>query len=225
MHWLADDAAADAFPPVAQALADPPGLLAAGGDLSPERILAAYERGIFPWYSEHQPILWWSPDPRMVLYPEEFHCSRSLERTLRSGRFETRLDGAFGETIRACAGPRRASLGTWLNPAMIGAYETLHAMGHAHSVETWRDGRLVGGLYGLALGQVFFGESMFSRESDASKVAFARLVEECRHRAIGLIDCQVASAHLERLGAREIPRDAFLASLGRLARRTPAIWR
>ncbi len=157
----------------------------------------------------------------MVLFPEEFRCSRSLAKTLRSGRFETCLDADFGATIRACAAPRRSGPQTWLNPAMIGAYEQLHAAGHAHSIETRRSGVLVGGVYGLQLGGVFFGESMFSRVADASKVALARLVAECRRRAITLIDCQVASAHLESLGAREIPRRRFIALLAEHARLSP----
>jgi leucyl/phenylalanyl-tRNA--protein transferase len=196
-------------------------LLAAGGDLSPARLLAAYERGIFPWYSAGQPILWWSPDPRMVLWPERFRCSRSLAKTLRTGRFETRLDCAFGATIRACGGPRRSGSDTWLDAAMIGAYEALHRLGVAHSVETWAGGELVGGLYGIHLGGVFFGESMFSHATDASKVALARLVGECAARNIRLIDCQVASAHLASLGAAEIPRSEFLVQLRRHLKREP----
>jgi leucyl/phenylalanyl-tRNA--protein transferase len=200
---------------------DPPGLLAAGGDLRPERLLAAYQRGIFPWYSAGQPILWWSPDPRMVLYPERFVCSRSLARTLRRGLLETRLDEDFSATIRACAGPRRSGPETWLDQPMIHAYEALHQLGLAHSVETWAGGELVGGLYGVHLGGVFFGESMFSRVTDASKVALARLVGECRLRDIRLIDCQVASAHLASLGAAEMPRGEFLALLARHAKPEP----
>jgi len=196
-------------------------LLAAGGDLSPARLLAAYERGIFPWYSAGQPILWWSPDPRMVLWPERFRCSRSLAKTLRTGRFETLLDCAFGATIRACGGPRRSGSDTWLDAAMIGAYEALHRLGVAHSVETWAGGELVGGLYGIHLGGVFFGESMFSHATDASKVALARLVGECAARNIRLIDCQVASAHLASLGAAEIPRSEFLVQLRRHLKREP----
>jgi leucyl/phenylalanyl-tRNA---protein transferase len=184
-------------------------------------LLAAYERGIFPWYSAEQPILWWSPDPRMVLFPEEFKISRSLGKTLRNGPYTTRLDANFGAVIRACAGPRRSGADTWLNPAMIESYEVLHRLGFGHSVESYRGERLVGGLYGIRLGSVFFGESMWSADRDASKVALARLVEECRARGIGLIDCQVASAHLESLGAREIPRGEFAALLKRLARRVP----
>jgi leucyl/phenylalanyl-tRNA---protein transferase len=203
-------------------LREPPGLLAAGGDLSPARLLAAYERGVFPWYSAQQPILWWSPDPRMVLYPDEFKCARSLQKTLRNGSFTTRLDSAFAQTIRGCAAPRRSGPDTWLNEDMIDSYEQLHALGFAHSIESYRNGRLVGGVYGIQLGQVFFGESMFSRERDASKVALARLVEECRGRDIKVIDCQVASAHLESLGAREVSRAQFVALLKSHARRVPS---
>jgi leucyl/phenylalanyl-tRNA--protein transferase len=209
------------FPPLTEALREPPGLLAAGGDLRPERLVAAYERGIFPWYSAQQPILWWAPDPRMVLFPEEFKCSRSLRKTLRNGPYQTRIDHAFGAVIRACAAPRRSGADTWLNPEMIASYESLFALGFGHSIETYAGGELAGGLYGIQLGQVFFGESMFSRRRDASKVALARLVEECRARDIRLIDCQVASAHLAGLGAREVPRADFVAQLRRYARRAP----
>jgi len=219
--WLGEHVEPDWFPPLDQALRDPPGLLAAGGDLNPTRLLAAYQRGVFPWYSAQQPILWWSPDPRMVLFPAEFNLSRSLAKTLRSGRYTTRTDTAFGQTIRECAAPRRSGPETWLNSEMIRAYEALFAMGFAHSVETYRESTLVGGLYGIRLGGVFFGESMFSRESDASKVAMARLVEECRARDIHVIDCQVASAHLASLGAREVPRNDFVALLRGHARREP----
>jgi leucyl/phenylalanyl-tRNA--protein transferase len=203
------------------ALLEPPGLLAAGGDLRPARLLAAYERGVFPWYSAQQPILWWSPDPRMVLFPLEFKCSRSLRKTLRNGPYTTRADHAFGATIRACAGPRRGGPDTWLNKDMIASYEQLHELGFSHSIETYEAGRLAGGLYGIQLGQVFFGESMFSTARDASKVALARLIQECRARDIQLIDCQVASSHLASLGAREVSRDRFVALLQRYARRSP----
>ncbi|MDP9012551.1 MAG: leucyl/phenylalanyl-tRNA--protein transferase [Pseudomonadota bacterium] len=213
----------DWFPPLDQALRDPPGLLAAGGDLNPTRLLAAYERGVFPWYSAQQPILWWSPDPRMVLFPGEFNISRSLRKTLRNGPYETRVDQAFGETIRECAAPRRSGPETWLNPDMIGAYEELFALGFGHSIETYHGTRLVGGLYGIRLGSIFFGESMFSREKDASKVAMARLVDECRARDIHVIDCQVASSHLTSLGAREISRSEFVGLLRRHARRVPGV--
>jgi leucyl/phenylalanyl-tRNA--protein transferase len=219
--WLAERDP-EWFPPLNEALREPPGLLAAGGDLRPERLLAAYERGIFPWYSAQQPILWWAPDPRMVLFPDEFNCSRSLRKTLRNGPYRTCLDRAFGEVIRACAAPRRSGADTWLNPEMIAAYEALFSRGFGHSIETYAAGELAGGLYGIQLGQVFFGESMFSRRRDASKVALARLVEECRARDIRLIDCQVASAHLATLGAREVPRSNFVALLRRFARRAPS---
>ena len=204
-----------------QALREPPGLLAAGGDLSPTRLLAAYERGVFPWYSAQQPILWWSPDPRMVLFPGEFVCSRSLRKTLRNGPYTTQVDHDFGAVIRACAAPRRTGPDTWLNGDMIASYEQLRELGFGHSIETYEADRLVGGLYGIQLGQVFFGESMFSLRRDASKVALARLIEECRARDIQLIDCQVASSHLASLGAREVSRGQFAALLRRYARRSP----
>jgi leucyl/phenylalanyl-tRNA--protein transferase len=184
-------------------------------------LLAAYERGVFPWYSAQQPILWWSPDPRMVLFPGEFNCSRSLGKTLRHGGFSTRVDCNFRAAIRGCAAPRRAGPDTWLNSEMIDSYDQLHELGFGHSVETYREERLVGGLYGIQLGQLFFGESMFSLERDASKVALARLVEECRARDIQVIDCQVASAHLASFGAREVSRSQFVALLRQYARRTP----
>lgn len=205
-----------------QALREPPGLLAAGGDLSPARLLAAYERGVFPWYSAQQPILWWSPDPRMVLFPGEFKCSRSLSKTVRNGAFSTRVDYDFHATIRGCAAPRRSGPDTWLNSEMIESYDQLHELGFGHSIETYRGEQLVGGLYGIQLGQVFFGESMFSLERDASKVALARLVAECRARDIQVIDCQVASAHLAGLGARDVSRSQFVTLLRQYARRTPA---
>jgi leucyl/phenylalanyl-tRNA---protein transferase len=177
---------------------------------------------VFPWYSAQQPILWWSPDPRMVLFPDEFVCSRSLAKTLRNGPFTTCLDANFRATIRACAEPRLSGADTWLNPAMIDSYEQLHASGFAHSVESYAHGELAGGLYGIQLGQVFFGESMFSRQRDASKVALARLVEECRARDVKVIDCQVASEHLASLGAREVSRSRFVALLERYGRRVPS---
>jgi leucyl/phenylalanyl-tRNA--protein transferase len=219
---LGEHADPDWFPPLENALREPPGLLAAGGDLSPARLLAAYERGVFPWYSAQQPILWWSPDPRMVLFPAEFNCSRSLRKTLRNGPYTTRVDHAFGATIRGCAEPRRAGPDTWLNNDMIASYEQLHRLGFGHSIETYEGEQLAGGLYGIQLGQVFFGESMFSCRRDASKVALARLVDECRARDIQLIDCQVASTHLASLGARELSRGQFVALLRRYARRQPS---
>ncbi len=219
---MGEHADPDWFPPLENALREPPGLLAAGGDLSPARLLAAYERGVFPWYSAQQPILWWSPDPRMVLFPGEFNCSRSLRKTLRNGPYTTRVDHAFGATIRGCAAPRGAGPDTWLNNDMIASYEQLHRLGFGHSIETYEGEQLAGGLYGIQLGQVFFGESMFSRRRDASKVALARLVDECRARDIQLIDCQVASSHLASLGARELSRSQFVALLRRYARRQPS---
>jgi leucyl/phenylalanyl-tRNA---protein transferase len=218
---LSEHADPDWFPPLEHALREPPGLLAAGGDLKPARLLAAYERGVFPWYSAQQPILWWSPDPRMVLFPEEFKCSRSLRKTLRNGPYTSRVDSNFSATIRGCAAPRRTGPDTWLNNDMIASYEQLYELGFGHSIEIYEADELAGGLYGIQLGQVFFGESMFSRRRDASKVALARLVEECRARDIQLIDCQVASSHLASLGAREVSRGQFAALLQRYARRQP----
>ena len=201
------------FPPVE--LASPEGLLAVGGDLRAERLLEAYRHGIFPWYNPGQPILWWSPDPRAVLFPEKLHVSRSLRKTLRRKKFDVTLDTAFREVIRKCAQPRpgRAGGGTWITPEMIEAYEVLHARGYAHSVEARREGRLVGGLYGVALGNAFFGESMFSNETDASKVAFVHLVKQLERWHYALIDCQISSAHLFSLGAEEIRRRDFMARL------------
>ncbi len=199
----------DAFPPLEQALEEPDGLLCAGGDLSPARLLEAYRRGIFPWYSEGQPILWWSPDPRAVLFPGEFRISRSLAKTRRNRGYETRVNHAFADVVARCADVDLRPEGTWISPDMQSAYLELRRLGHAHSVEAWRAGQLVGGLYGVALGRVFFGESMFSLERDASKVALARLVEESVARGVELIDCQMTSPHLESLGARCIPRARF----------------
>lgn len=208
-YWIEPGAPSDDFPDVRFALADPNGLLAAGGDLAAERLMSAYRRGIFPWYSEDQPILWWSPNPRAVLFPDELKVSRSLRKTLRQGRFRISVDTAFSAVIDACSAPRGHDHGTWITPEMREAYRHLHSLGQAHSVECWHGGVLAGGLYGVSLGRVFFGESMFSRMSDASKVALAHL----REMDFALIDCQLPSAHLARLGAREIPRDAFLRLL------------
>lgn len=204
--WLRGD---EPFPPVSKALKSPNGLLCAGGDLSPARLLEAYRHGIFPWFSEGDPILWWSPDPRMVLFPEELRISHSLRKTLARGAYETRVDTAFRSVIEACAEPRDAKGGTWIVPEMVDAYTRLHALGIAHSVESWSGDALAGGLYGVALGKVFFGESMFARAADASKVALARLAERLREKGFRVIDCQQATAHLASLGAREIPRKAF----------------
>lgn len=204
------------FPPIDAALDDPNGLLAAGGDLSPERLLAAYCHGIFPWYNDAQPILWWCPDPRMVLFVDEFEPVRSLRRVVRKRSFELRADTAFRGVMEGCAEPRRGQSGTWITSAVIAAYEALHRQGHAHSVEAWRDGALVGGLYGVTIGRMFFGESMFARETDASKVALAKLVAMLRRMQMPLIDCQQETEHLAGLGARLIPRAEFAHWLGRL---------
>jgi leucyl/phenylalanyl-tRNA---protein transferase len=201
-------------------LAEPDGLLAVGGDLSPERLLRAYAAGIFPWYSEAAPILWWSPDPRLVLLPGELHLPRSLRRTLRSGRYTVRSDTSFEQVIRRCAGkPRPGQDGTWIVPEMVEAYLALHRLGYAHSIEAWEGDDLAGGLYGVSLGAVFFGESMFADRTDASKVAFATLVEWLRNRGFELVDCQVTTAHLVRFGAREMPRREFLDRLATASRR------
>jgi leucyl/phenylalanyl-tRNA--protein transferase len=204
--WLQGEAP---FPPVSKALRSPNGLLCAGGDLTPERVVDAYSRGIFPWFSAGDPVLWWSPDPRMVLFPEELKVSRSLRKTAARGTYETRVDTAFRAVMEACAAPRDGQGGTWIVPEMIAAYTALHERGLAHSVESWSGDELVGGLYGVALGKVFFGESMFARAPDASKVALLRLVERLRASDYRVIDCQQATAHLATLGAREIPRAAF----------------
>lgn len=204
------------FPALEHALKQPNGLLASGGDLSPERLLDAYRHGIFPWFSAGDPILWWSPDPRMVLFPDELKVSHSLRKTLHKARYEVRSDTCFEQVMRACAAPRAGQSGTWILEEMIQAYCTLHRMGYAHSVETWMDGELVGGLYGMAIGRMFYGESMFSTRSDASKIAFAHLAKQLERNGFGMIDCQMHTPHLASLGAREIPRDEFIAKLQEL---------
>lgn len=204
------------FPPVRDALDDPNGLLCAGLELTAERVLEAYHHGIFPWYSEGQPVLWWSPDPRMVLRPEAFRLHRSLRKSLRNTRYEVRCDTAFGDVMQACAELRPDQHGTWISEAVIAAYSDLHRCGVAHSVETWVDGELVGGLYGLAIGRVFFGESMFVRRTDASKIAFAHLVAQLRRWQFELIDCQQETGHLTSLGGAPISRVAFVDCLQRL---------
>jgi len=214
-RWLTRNDAVERFPPASSALREPNGLLAAGGDLTPERLLGAYVRGIFPWYEDGQPILWWSPDPRSVLWPHRLKVSRSLRRSIIKGGFEVRVDTAFDAVVAACAEPRRYTDATWITSEMAAAYGRLHRLGWAHSFETWRDGALVGGLYGVAIGRVFFGESMFSRVTDASKVALVHMVRYLEEREFALIDCQVASRHLESLGAQSIPRAEFLALLQR----------
>jgi len=207
--WLSPDGDREWFPPLDRALDEPEGLLAAGGDLAPERLLAAYRRGIFPWYSAGQPVLWWSPNPREVLDPREFKCSRSLAKTLRNRGFEVAFDRDFPAVVQACAARRDNSPGTWITPEMHAAYCTLFQHGHAHSVEVRLAGQLVGGLYGVLLGGVFFGESMFSRERDASKVALARLVEKGLVAGLQLIDCQLPTPHLRSLGSKPMNRAAF----------------
>jgi len=197
------------FPPLEKATREPNGLLAAGGDLSAERLIQAYRHGCFPWFSEGQPILWWSPDPRTVLLPDELHVSRSLGKLLRQERYQVTFDRNFAAVIEACAAPRDYADGTWITDSMQNAYVQLHARGLAHSVEVWDGEELVGGLYGLAMGQLFFGESMFSRADNASKVGFATLVEHLKVWGFVLIDCQMPTQHLQSLGARSIPRTEF----------------
>jgi leucyl/phenylalanyl-tRNA--protein transferase len=209
--------AEDRFPPVDRALREPNGLLCAGADLSLERLVEAYRAGIFPWYSGAEPILWWSPDPRMVLFCDELRVSRSLAKSIRNKGYVVQIDTAFREVLAGCASPRRdvagGEAGTWLGQKMRTAYARLHRAGHAHSFECWQDGALVGGLYGVAVGRMFYGESMFSHATDASKVALVALVEELRRRGFPLIDCQVRTPLLAQLGAREIPRAEFLRAL------------
>lgn len=214
------------FPPLEQATSE--GLLAIGGDLSVERLLDAYSRGIFPWFNPGQPVLWWSPDPRMVLFPEEIRITRSLKKSLRNKNYTFTADTCFDRVIRQCAAPRYGQIysagesWSWITPEMIIAYEQLHAMGLAHSIECWQDGELAGGLYGIALGDVFFGESMFSLRPDSSKCALAMLCQWAPERQIRMIDCQVHSAHLASLGARDISRHAFAAHLSRGMQNTTA---
>ncbi len=217
------------FPPLTRALREPNGLLAAGGDLTAERLINAYQNGIFPWYSADQPLLWWSPDPRMVLFPAELKISRSLGKRLRNtgkGDFEIRTDSAFESVMRACAAPRDRHDGTWITDDMVAAYTELHRRGLAHCVETWVNGELAGGLYGVALGRMFYGESMFTRARDASKIALVALVKQLARWQFGLIDCQMKTAHLASLGAREIPRAAFVRQLKDLVNcEPPRSWR
>lgn len=228
--WLAPD---DPFPPVERALgvaSGASGLLAASADLLPSRLIDAYRHGIFPWYSDGQPVLWWSPDPRMILRPDEFKVSASLKKTLkrvlRDDAWEIRVDDDFPAVMRACAGaPRHGQRGTWITPDVIDAYSALHRLGNAHSVETWHDGQRVGGLYGVSLGTMFFGESMFATVTDASKIALAALAAHLRRHGVELIDCQQNTAHLASLGGREIARKAFIAHVQTHARGTPIPWR
>ncbi len=201
------------FPDPAHALDQPNGLLAVGGDLKPERLINAYRSGIFPWYEKDQPILWWSPDPRSVLLPDWLHTSRSLNKILKQGHFCVTYDQQFNRVIQACGDPRAYSSDTWITEQMLSAYSELHRLGYAHSVEVWQDDMLIGGLYGIAMGRVFFGESMFSLRANASKVGFSHLVKKLKSLGFQLIDCQVHSEHLASLGAKEIPRTRFLQLL------------
>ncbi|MFW1676362.1 leucyl/phenylalanyl-tRNA--protein transferase [Pontibacter sp. JAM-7] len=210
--WLSDTTP---FPPVDEALDDPNGLLAAGASLNSERLINAYRNGIFPWYSPGEPILWWSPDPRCVLLPDQLHVSRSLRKTMRQLQPEVFFDRNFAAVIDACAAPRSSSGGTWITREMRQSYLALYNAGIAHSVEVYSDGELIGGLYGLAMGKLFFGESMFSRQSNASKIAFVYLVEQLKKWDYALIDCQVSNPHLFSLGACEIPRRRFKDYLSR----------
>ncbi|MDD5301373.1 MAG: leucyl/phenylalanyl-tRNA--protein transferase [Gallionella sp.] len=216
--WLTGNAP---FPAVGCALRSPNGLLAAGGDLSAARLLEAYRHGIFPWFNPGDPILWWSPDPRMVLVPGEFKISRSFAKVLRNHAYEVRCDTAFEQVMRGCAAPRSGHHGTWIHEDMIAAYCELHRMGYAHSVETWVDGKLTGGLYGICIGRMFYGESMFSHASNASKIALAHLDRQLERWQFGLIDCQMNTPHLASLGAREIPRNEFIARLQELVNCAP----
>lgn len=204
------------FPPVGRALDDPDGLLAAGGDLSVATLVDAYSRGIFPWFGEGDPVLWWSPNPRTVLVPAEMHLSRSLRRRILGGGFRVSLDEAFHTVMDECAAPRREGPGTWLIPRMKAAYLSLHEAGFAHSVEVWMDGELAGGVYGVSIGRMFCGESMFSRRTDGSKIALASLAAQMCRWGLPLLDCQLATSHLESLGARSLPRTAFVRLIARL---------
>ncbi len=212
-YWIDQHDASCLFPPVEQSLAEPNGLLAAGGDLSPKRLISAYRQGVFPWYNEDQPILWWSPDPRAVLLPGQLRISRSLRKKIRQRRYHVSMDRSFEDVLIHCALPRNDEDGTWITDEMHQAYLHLHKIGVAHSVEAWQDHVLVGGLYGLGIGQVFFGESMFSHATDASKVAFCYLVKQLERWGYALIDCQVSSRHLASLGAIDIPRRRFIEYL------------
>ena len=211
--WLNPEDPPDSFPPLSSALQEPDGLLAAGGDLSASRLIYAYRNGIFPWNDDRQPLLWWSPDPRCVFMPGDYHVSRRLQRELRNSSAEIRFNTAFADVIHACAGPRRSEQGTWITPDMALAYEELHGTGWAHSIEVWESGQLAGGLYGLAIGKAFFGESMFSLTSNASKFALLCLANRLRCGDLEILDCQVVSRHLMSLGARSVSRSTFLGHL------------
>lgn len=221
LTWLNRDSLT--FPPLNTALQEPNGLLAAGGDLRPERLIQAYRHGCFPWYQDGQPILWWSPDPRTVLFPDELHVSRSLAKLMRQQRYQVSFDQDFPAVVAACAAPRAYAEGTWITETMQAAYCELHRQGIAHSVEVRENGVLVGGLYGLAIGRLFFGESMFSRADNASKVGFVTLVKRLEQTGFALIDCQMPTDHLHSLGARAISRAAFAEALARHLDTPPAL--
>jgi leucyl/phenylalanyl-tRNA--protein transferase len=216
LRWLSAADGPGSLPHPARALSEPNGLLAAGGSLAPDWLLAAYARGIFPWFEAGQPILWWSPDPRIVLHPGELKVSRSLRKRLRRRDFRVTADHGFDAVIEACAGPRRYTSATWITPPMAAAYSRLHRLGWAHSFETWAGNELAGGLYGIAIGRVFFGESMFAAHADASKVALYHGLRFLSEQGFELVDCQLPSAHLSRLGAKPLPRSEFLGLLARL---------
>lgn len=216
--WLSDNTP---FPPIERALRSPNGLLAAGGDLSVPRLLEAYRHGIFPWFNPGDPVLWWSPDPRMVLIPGEFKVSRSLAKVMRNTPYEVRTDTAFEQVMRSCAAPRAGHQGTWIHEDMIAAYCALHRLGYAHSVEVWMNGKLAGGLYGVGIGRMFYAESMFSNVSNASKIALAHLARQFERWKFCMIDCQMYTPHLASLGAREIPRSEFIAGLQELVHCAP----
>ncbi|MDH5472349.1 MAG: leucyl/phenylalanyl-tRNA--protein transferase [Gammaproteobacteria bacterium] len=210
LQWLDRNPEAP-FPSLDKALTEPNGLLAAGGDLSVTRLLNAYRHGIFPWYNEGEPILWWSPDPRCILFPEKIKISRSLKKTIKKKNFTVKLDTAFTDVIHACAGPRKHQPGTWITNDIYDAYYALHQLGYAHSIECWQNNELVGGLYGIAIGQIFFGESMFSKVPDASKIALVYLCQYLTEHHFKIIDSQVHTHHLESMGAEMVPRDLFIS--------------
>lgn len=215
LYWIAENILVDEFPDISHALSEPDGLLAMGGILNPERLLQAYRQGIFPWYSEGQPVLWWSPDPRCVLFLDELKISKSLKKSLCKNKYSITFDQAFSNVVKSCAEPRLSSPKTWITQAIIKNYQLLHESGHAHSVECWHEENLVGGLYGVAIGKIFFGESMFSHMTDTSKICLANLVYFLKTQGYTLIDCQVTSEHLQRLGASVIPRNIFSKILSR----------
>ncbi|MBM37776.1 MAG: leucyl/phenylalanyl-tRNA--protein transferase [Woeseia sp.] len=211
--WISKNDSVDAFPPASAALSEPDGLLAVGGDLSVDRLIHAYKNGIFPWFDENQPVMWWSPSTRCVLLPNNFHTARSLKRKFKNSNIIIKVNSAFSAVIRECAKPRRSMQGTWITEEMIKAYELLHFQGWAHSIEIWKSNDLVGGLYGVAIGRIFFGESMFSHSSNASKISLLFIANHLNSGALELLDCQIVSAHLLKLGATQMPRSEFIKNL------------